>query len=238
MCGRVVSTWSAAQVASYFSATLNESLNDVDLGLRFNVAPTSPLYTVVAHHDAWQVNICHWGLVPRWAKNPANASKMINARSETLFERPSYRPLLSRHRCIVPVDGFYEWGPDRGPRYIYDAHATPLEFAGLWTTWRDADGHELNTCTVLTVQAAGAFAGVHHRMPVALDPEDRQFWLTPAPLDPVNLGDVLERAEARAQQRWALHEVSRAVNKVSVNGPQLIHPLGDGPAQGQLFDGV
>jgi len=236
MCGRVVSTWNAARVASYFNAIIGEDLGGMELGPRFNVAPTARLYAVIADHDTRRVVTCRWGLVPRWAKDTSGASKMINARSENLFERPSYRPLLSGHRCIVPIDGFYEWGPDRRPRYVHDATSLPLELAGLWTTWRDPDGHELRTCTVLTAEAVGALAAVHHRMPVALDPGDREAWLAHAPLDPLELASFVEHAGSRVQQYWALHEVSRAVNKVGIDDPSLIQAVSAETTQGQLFD--
>jgi len=237
MCGRVVSTWNAGRVASYFSAVLDDEPEGFDPGPRFNVAPTSLLNAVIAYHHMRRVITCRWGLVPRWAKDTSGASKMINARSENLFERPSYRPLLTGNRCIVPIDGFYEWGPDRRPRYVHDIDSSPLEIAGLWTTWRDPDGQELRTCTMLTAEAVGALAHLHHRMPVALDPHDRDAWLAPAPLDPLELASIVEHAATRAQRCWALHEVSRAVNKVGVDGPSLIEPVSAEPTQGQLFDG-
>jgi putative SOS response-associated peptidase YedK len=232
-----VSTWNAVRVASYFNAIIDDDLEGLDLGSRFNVAPTALLNTVIADHDTRRIVTCRWGLIPRWAKNPSGASKMINARAENLFERPSYRPLLSEHRCIVPIDGFYEWGSDKRPRYVYNTDSSPLELAGLWTTWRDPDGHALRTCTLLTTEAVGELAQVHHRMPVALDPGDRDSWLIPAPLDPLELARVVEHAGTRARQCWTVHEVSRAVNTVRADGPSLIQSVSPEPTQGQLFDG-
>lgn len=238
VCGRVVTTWSAPRLAEYFGAVIeDDSQVMVDLP-RFNVAPTSHLWTVIDDgSNRCRMMPSRWGLVPRWAKDTSGASKLINARSESLDERPTYRPLLARHRCVVPVNGFYEWGPDRNPRYIHDSSDLPLEFAGLWTTWRSPDGVDVRSCTVLTTESDGELAEIHHRMPVALDPLDRQAWLVPEPLHPDEIATVLDRARRRSLQRWRWHEVSRAVNKVGVDHAGLIEELPPEPSQGQLFNG-
>lgn len=233
-----MTTWNAVRLAQYFDATLEPDLAEVIREPRFNVAPTSMLWTVIARDDGRRLVMpSRWGLIPRWAKDASGASKLINARSESLFDRPTYRPLLARHRCVVPVDGFYEWGPDKRPRFIHDPGGDPVELAGLWTTWRAPDGDSVRTCTVLTTQAEGSLADVHHRMPVALDPADRDIWLVPEPMHPDEIGTVVERARDRSLARWRWHEVSREVNKVSVDHPGLIETLAAEPVQDQLFNG-
>ena len=237
MCGRVVTTWSAPRLAAYFGALWSPGPEDDGLDRpRFNVAPTSSLYAV---HDTPEggrrLVPLHWGLVPRWATDTSGASKMINARAESLFERPSYRPLMTRNRCIVPVDGFYEWGPDRQPRYIHDEAGTPLEVAGLWTAWQSPEGASLRSCTLLTTEAVDDLREVHHRMPVALDPDDRDTWLDLEPRHPDEVSRLVEQARRRASARWRWHEVSRAVNSVRSDEASLIEPLPGEPEQGQLF---
>lgn len=234
----MVTTWSAPRLADYFGAVIDDEAHLMGDTSHFNVAPTSLLWTVIDRgSDAHRLVPSRWGLVPRWAKDTSGASKLINARSEGLHERPTYRPLLARHRCVVPVTGFYEWGPDRNPRYVYDGGELPLELAGLWTTWRSPDGLEVRSCTVLTAESEGPLAEFHHRMPVALDPADRQAWLDPEPLHPDEIATVVDRARHRSLQRWTWHQVSRAVNKVGVDHPGLIEALPPEPSQGQLFNG-
>jgi len=238
VCGRVVTTWSAPRLASYFSALLTPEVVDTDELARYNVAPTSMLYVVRddAEGRRW-LDRCLWGLVPRWARDPSGASKLINARAESLFERPTFRPLMARHRCLVPIDGFYEWGPDRRPHYIHPADDIPLAVAGLWTTWHDPSGRLLRSCTLLTTDAIPELAPVHHRMPVAVTPDDRDTWLTPEPLHPDEVATIVERSRQWATGHWTWHEVSRDVNRAGVDRPALLEPLPAEPAQGQLFDG-
>jgi putative SOS response-associated peptidase YedK len=236
VCGRVVTIWSAPRLAEYFAADSDPSWSTVIDTPRFNVAPTSLLWTVVSEvEDHRRLVPARWGLIPRWAKDTSGASQLINARAEGLFERPTFRPLVARHRCLVPVGGFYEWGPDRKPRYLHDGEDLPLELAGLWTTWRSGEGLEVRSCTVLTTESTAALAQLHHRMPVALDPDDRERWLEPEPLHPDEIASVVARARTRSSARWQWHEVSKAVNKVGVDHSGLIEPVAPAPTQGQLF---
>jgi putative SOS response-associated peptidase YedK len=235
MCGRVVTTWNATRLAEYFEAMLDAESEEVLATPRYNVAPTSPLWTVVEQQGQRHLVVARWGLIPSWARDVSGAAKLINARAESLFDRPKFRPLLARHRCIVPVDGFYEWGPDREPRYIHARHDAPLEVAALWTTWRAPDEREVRSCTMLTASSIGELAAIHHRMPVALAERDRDLWLAPDPLHPDELNDVVMRARSEAEQNWTVHQVARAVNKVGVDEVTLVEAVGAEPVQGQLF---
>ena len=237
VCGRVVTTWSAARLASYFGAVPSDEVDlDAQDTARYNVAPTSWLFAIRDDLDGVRrLDRLRWGLIPRWARDTSGASKMINARAENLGDRPSYRPLLARHRCVVPIDGFYEWGPEHRPRYVHGRVAQPLEIAGLWTTWRDPQGRDVRSCTLLTAEAFDALTPVHHRMPVALSRQDRDAWLAHEPLHPDEITEIVERGRREAATTWQWHEVSRAVNKVGIDGPELIEPVAPEPQQTQLF---
>lgn len=220
-------------MASYFEA---RPVDELELGreleehdrARYNVAPTSWLFAIRDDADGVRrLDLLRWGLIPHWARDASGASKMINARAESLSERSSYRPLLTRHRCIVPIDGFYEWGHERRPRYVHGDAGHPLEIAALWTTWRDPERRPLRSVTLLTAEAFDALATVHHRMPVALSPDDRDLWLAHEALHPDEITDLVQRSRRHAADHWQWHTVSRAVNKVGVDAPELIEASDD-----------
>lgn len=170
-----------------------------------------------------------WGLVPSWSKDPKSGARLINARSETVLEKPSFRNLVPRHRCIVPLDGFYEWrtvpidgvvpSAPKQPVYAVRRDGRPIAAAGLWTTWRGADGASLHTCCLLTTEANGTMSPIHDRMPVILESDDWDDWLG---------GDVDEAValmRPAADSVLVVSEVSPRVNSVRNNGPELIEPI-------------
>src|SRR6187549_2631772 len=178
MCGRFVSTASPERIASYFGAEA-----DVEtLGANYNVAPTQDIYGVVTGPDGvLRVQAFHWGLIPSWAKDRKIGSKMINARSETLAEKPAFKGLLAKKRCLIPMDGFYEWKagaadgpvnakgkPLKQPMFIHRIDGEPLAVAGLWTAWKDpeAGSRWLQSATVVTTAANETMQAVHDRVPV------------------------------------------------------------------------
>jgi putative SOS response-associated peptidase YedK len=169
-----------------------------------------------------------WGLVPRWAKDPSGANRMINLRAETVREKKGWKSTLARRRCIIPIDGFYEWqdqgkGQRKQPFYITSRDFTPLALAGLWATWRDPDsGEELFTCTILTTSANDLMEPVHHRMPVILAPEDWDSWLDPENTDTEELAKLLAPAPEEMLTLWP---VDPAVGNVRNNRPELQEPL-------------
>jgi putative SOS response-associated peptidase YedK len=150
-----------------------------DLHPRYNIAPTQPV-AVVKDGGSRDVTLYQWGLVPSWAKDPSIGSRMINARSETLQEKPSFRNAFSRRRCLILSDGFYEWenkGGKKTPYFIHFENGKPFAFAGLWEFWRSPEGASLNSCTIITCQANELVSRLHERMPVII-PMDRQAaWL-------------------------------------------------------------
>ncbi|MGD9891647.1 MAG: SOS response-associated peptidase, partial [Dehalococcoidia bacterium] len=173
-----------------------------------------------------------WGLIPGWARDRTMAGKTFNARSETLMEKPSFRGLVARHRCIIPVSGFYEWsgtGKSKQPRYFHRADGRPLALAGLWTTWRDpTTGEAVTSHTIITTQANGMIAAYHQRMPVVLDDAGVALWLDPTVTDP---GVVLPLLAPAPDDLLTAHRVSDEVNNARNDGPQLILPLdGDEPS--------
>ncbi len=239
MCGRFVSAASPDRIAAYFDTVLpTEVAVGESLGENYNVAPTQDIYAVVGTADGEaRLDAFHWGLVPSWAKDRKIGSKMINARSETLAEKPSFKTLLRAKRCIVPMEGFYEWKPGveggpmnakgqplKQPMYIHRADGDPLAVAGLWTRWKDPadpDGRFLHSATVVTTAANHTMEPVHNRMPVILPSSAWATWLDPTNDDLESLGALLIGC---ADDVLVMHEVSTDVNNVRNNRPDLVEP--------------
>jgi putative SOS response-associated peptidase YedK len=173
MCGRFAQKSSAKKISKQSKVEEVPPLVE-----RFNVAPTQSVL-VVREPNEREAVFLKWGLVPRWAKDTAIGNKLINARSETVTERPSFREAFARRRCLVPLDGFFEWarrGESKRPFYFHMRDGEPFAVAGLWEVW-EGDGEPLETCTLLTTEANELLAGYHDRMPVILKPEDYDLWL-------------------------------------------------------------
>jgi putative SOS response-associated peptidase YedK len=232
MCGRFIATTAPAQLALMFDAELRDVESEGFLA-NYNVAPTTQVLMLSCESgdDAPATRVlrgAHWGLLPAWSKDRSRAASMINARSETLTEKPSFRPLLAAHRCVLPVDGYYEWrttGVDprvkqpKQPYFIRSADASSLAIAGLWTTWRDPrrGGAEIRSCSIITTSPNARLAEIHDRMPCILDGDDIQEWLA-APVAPLHL---LRTAH---EDRLVAVTVSTAVNNVRNKGAELIVP--------------
>ena len=171
-----------------------------------------------------------WGLIPSWAKDPKIGSRMINARAETLAEKPSYRTALTRRRCLIPADGFYEWreadNPKEGgrtPMYFHRADDDALfAFAGLWDEWHAPDGSPLRSCTIITGTPNPLVAPIHDRMPIILRPENESAWLDPSLRDPDALTALLAPYPADVMDVYA---VSRQVNSPAVDDRALLQPV-------------
>jgi putative SOS response-associated peptidase YedK len=250
MCGRFVSSHSADKISEFFGASFE---SEQSLPANFNVAPTQDVYAVVADASgAREVQPFHWGLVPSWAKDIKIGSKMINARSETIGEKPAFKGLFKKHRLIIPMDGFYEWQqagpvavlskagkPMKTPMFIHRADGDMLAVAGLWATWRDkAAGPAaqwLHSCTVITTAANDTMAPVHDRMPVLLAHEDWEEWLDPTNNDLDALQHLLVPA---ANDLLVMHAVSTAVNNVRNKGPELMLPVVAGAGSAELGLGL
>ena len=243
MCGRYASSRSPEELAEEFEVA--ETMIAAPLEPDFNVAPTKEVYAVVERPPSReseepptrQLRVLTWGLVPSWAKDPSIGSRMINARMETVAEKPAYRRAFAARRCLLPADGYFEWyatsqtgrggKPVKQPFFIRPRDGGSLAMAGLYEIWRDPDRAEDDparfrwTCTVITTDAEDSLGRIHDRMPLMVERERWHAWLDPrAPRDA--LLDLLTPAEPGRLEAYA---VSRAVNNVRNNGPSLVEPL-------------
>lgn len=221
MCGRFTSKAEPEDVEKEFK------IGKVDPALftaRFNIAPTQMIPVVLESKGARLVNQLRWGLIPSWAKDDSIGSKLINARAETLAEKPSFKNAFARRRCLIPASGFYEWQKQakgaKQPFYFYLQDKPVFGFAGLWESWIDKmTGEELETCTIITTTANEVLEPVHERMPVILKPENYDLWLD----EKEKNTDRLQRLLAPyPPDEMAAHAVSRAVNVVSTDAEELI----------------
>ena len=225
MCGRYTLTADAESIQQAFQ------LEDAAIwaGPRYNIAPTQQV-AVITDREPKLLSLMKWGLVPSWAKDPKIGSRMINARSETAAQKPSFRTAFKRRRCLIPANGYYEWkreGKQKTPIYIQHAERDIFAFAGLWENWKTPDGDWLQTCTILTTEANQRIREVHHRMTVIIEPDDYELWLAPRELHP---GEWQPLMLGPRDEQLRYHAVSREVNYVRNDHPALIEPAEpDGP---------
>jgi putative SOS response-associated peptidase YedK len=221
MCGRYSQRQSAKIIAQAFQ------VNDVPtLEPRYNIAPTQSVPTVLQTSASTnrQFKMLHWGLIPSWAKDPKMGAKLINARAETVAEKPAFRSALRQRRCLVLADGFYEWQQQeqkkqKQPFYFRLSDERPFAFAGLWEHWKGEDGKEIESCTLLTTEANELMQPIHNRMPVILDPKDYDLWLDPEVKKPELLQPLLH--PYRSEEMTA-YPVSTVVNKPSNDNAECI----------------
>jgi putative SOS response-associated peptidase YedK len=188
----------------------------------YNIAPTQEVAAVVEEDEKRKLEMLRWGLIPSWAKDPAIGNKMINARAETVSEKPSFRKAFKVRRCLILADGFYEWQKtDNGkqPYYIKMQDDSPFAFAGLWEIWQNEE--EIRSATIITTDANDLMDEIHHRMPVILPPEDYAMWLDPDFDEKELLTSLLKPYPADAMEAYP---VSRRVNKPSNNEPSVVEP--------------
>ena len=234
MCGRYAAGRKPEELVQLFDVETWEPAEA--LGPDWNVAPTKPVHAVLERpvrgagpEPVRQLRTLRWGLVPAWAGSPAAAAKMINARAETVHEKPAYRQPFASRRCLVPADGYFEWaGAGRQPYFVTPADGSVMAMAGLYEFWRDRAVPAEDpaawwcTCTVVTTAAEPALAGIHERMPLVLPPDRWDAWLDPSLTDPDRARQLLVppppgRMEARP--------VSSAVGSFRNNGPELLLPV-------------
>ena len=194
-----------------------------DFTPRYNIVPTTDI--PVIRCSPTHQNVLHqlrWGLVPHWSKDPTIGSRLINARSESLTEKPSFRSAFARRRCLIPADGFYEWdrqGTTKQPYYFTERNGELLAFGGLWESWTAPDGSLLRTTCIITTQATGEVALIHDRMPLIIPMDKVTAWLTGTPEE---VQKLLRPASYETLRSWP---VSRNVNRVQEEGPKLIEPI-------------
>jgi putative SOS response-associated peptidase YedK len=199
----------------------------------YNIAPTT--YVAAVREDVAatrRLAMLYWGLVPAWAREKAIGARMINARAETLSEKPAFRDAYRRRRALVPADGYYEWmklgAKDKQPYFIRPASGSPFAFGALWEKWRDpVTGEPLESCAIITTQALHSIAHIHDRMPLVIRPEDHAEWLDPRNGDCERLDRLLSPGRAG---EMVVRPVGRMVSNARNDGPQLIDPLPDAPS--------
>ncbi|MGH9043136.1 MAG: SOS response-associated peptidase [Acidimicrobiia bacterium] len=221
MCGRYASSQPLSDLAERF---LIDEVRTEPLPPSWNVAPTDPVYAVAEHEGRRLLGSFRWGLIPPGARDPAQGPRPINARAETLVERPLFRDAFARRRCLLPADGFYEWESRDGrkqPYFFAPGEGDVLAMAGLWSTWR-REGHAIRTCAIITTSANQIVAPLHDRMPVILPPEHWEVWLDRDEHDLALLSSLLVPAPDELLQP---RPVGTEVNSVRNNGPGLTAPV-------------
>ncbi|PWH17879.1 MAG: hypothetical protein DDG60_01445 [Anaerolineae bacterium] len=221
MCGRFTLTVEATELQQAFPGYTFPA----QFKPRFNICPGQPVLAVL-NTPALTVDSLVWGLIPAWAKDPQIGSRLINARAETLAEKPSFRGAYRYKRCLIFADGFYEWQirPEskfKVPHYIRLKSGQPFTFAGLWEEWHASDGSLVKSCTIITTEPNALMSAIHNRMPVILPPAAHQQWLDPTPQTPQSLQPLLLPYPS---EEMMAYPVSTLVNKPENDRPELIHP--------------
>jgi putative SOS response-associated peptidase YedK len=224
MCGRFTLTIDPTSLQQAFPWAVIPD----DLFPRYNIAPTQPV-AVIPNTGENTASMYKWGLIPSWAKDPSIGDRMINARAESLAEKPSFRNAFRRRRCLILADGFYEWkqNPDlksKQPIYIRMKDNQPFAFAGLWELWKSSDGSEIRSCTIITTQPNSLLEPIHNRMPVILPANTYQRWLAIEDTQPNQLNDLLVPYQA---SDMIAYPVSRMVNSPETESPELIKSIGE-----------
>jgi putative SOS response-associated peptidase YedK len=221
MCGRFTLTLDPGDLQELFPDLVIPS----QIKPRFNIAPSQPV-AVIPNTEDRILDFFVWGLIPSWAKDPEIGSRLINARSETLAEKPSFRTSFKRRRCLILADGFYEWqqmpGGGKQPVYIHMKSRIAFTFAGLWDIWRAPDGSEVRSCTIITTEPNELLKPIHSRMPVILPQEAYSTWLTAQDQPPEALTPLLTPYRS---DEMAFHPVSRLVNSPNNDVAECIQPV-------------
>ena len=225
MCGRYTLSQLPEAIAQTFGIQ-----QVLDLQPQYNIAPTQIVAAILHNPESnrRELQQLRWGLIPSWAKDPGISVKMINARAETVAEKPSFRAAFKRRRCLVVADGFYEWQRQENkkqPFYFRLQDEQPFGFAGLWEQWQSPEGKEVASCTIVTTEANELMQSVHNRMPVILKPEDYDLWLNPQLQAPDTLQQLLQPYLSEAMTAYP---VSTVVNSPKNNTPECIVPIGEG----------
>jgi len=221
MCGRFTLTVDPAEL----QGTFTDFIFPPKFAPRFNITPSQPVLAI-PNDDANTADFFIWGLIPMWAKDPSIGNRLINARGETVAEKPSFRGSFKYKRCLILADGFYEWKANSGkktktPYYIHMKSHKPFVFAGLWDSWESSDGSSIKTCTIITTEPNELMETIHNRMPVILHPRDYAKWLDPSPQTPENLLPLIKPFPA---DNMSAYPVSTLVNKPGNDSPELVVP--------------
>lgn len=221
MCGRFTITALAEDLVNRYKAVLSEDFN---YRPNYNVAPLQYIPTIIGSSTGNRLGMLRWGLVPSWAKDDKIGSKMINARSETLTEKPAFRQLINSKRCIIPSNGIYEWktvNSKKQPMRIVMKDESVFSMAGLYETWTDPNGQKLSTCTIITTEPNSLMAEIHNRMPVILSKEDESIWLGRE----IDQKVVLELLKPFSADRMRAYKVGIEVGNVRNNNEHLLDEI-------------
>ncbi|MEC4815421.1 MAG: SOS response-associated peptidase [Scytonema sp. PMC 1069.18] len=222
MCGRFTLYQLGNALAQIFHV---EKLPELEP--KYNIAPTQ-MVTTVLYNSATkkrELQQLRWGLIPSWAKDPRMGVKLINARAETVTEKPAFRSAFKHRRCLIVADGFYEWqqqGSKKQPFYFRLLEEKPFGFAGLWEQWKSPEGDQISSCTILTTEANQLVQPIHDRMPVILQPEDYDTWLDPQLQTPERLQPLLH---PYSSEKMTAYPVSTLVNSPKHNHPECVKPM-------------
>ncbi len=219
MCGRFAITLPIEAMSQLFDAI---PANDLSIVPNYNVCPTTNIHTITYDNNVRRLRSMRWGFIPKWYKNVSDGPLLINARSETVAEKPAFRKACRTTRCLIPSDGFYEWQRRNGgksvPYRVTRSDGAPLVMAGIWQDW-EREGKKISTCAIITTEANSKTAEIHHRLPVILSPEDWPLWL----------GEVGNGAAALMlpvlENALDLCRVSSCVNSNLSSGSKLWNPL-------------
>lgn len=216
MCGRFSMTSPWELLKERFDVEIPES----DYRLRYNAAPGQDLF-VIPEETPKEAQLYHWGLVPFWAKDPKIGNRLINARAETVAEKPAFRKSFQKHRCLVLADGFYEWDKKGGKRIPYRVmlkNEEPFAFAGICDYWKDKEGNELKSFSIITTDANQLIEKIHDRMPVILSREDEKVWLDPQ----LDIKEAIKMLKPFPAEEMKMYPVSTLVNSPKNDIPEII----------------
>jgi putative SOS response-associated peptidase YedK len=220
MCGRFVITSPPAALRQIFGY-----IEQPNFPPRHNIAPTQPIPVVIIENGIRHFRLMRWGLLPGWVKDPRKFTLLINARAETVLEKPAFRNAMKRRRCLIPADGYYEWQASeqrKRPHFIHRRGGHSIGLAGLAETWIGPNGEELDTVAIVTAAASADLAVLHHRVPVTIAPGDFERWLDCGAHD---AEDAMALLRAPDEGEFVWHEVSTRVNRVANDDAQLILPI-------------
>lgn len=221
MCGRFALSAKTSEVEKLLPGLYSSK----DIKPNYNIAPTQQI-AIVTNQNPKEIIFAHWGLIPSWAKDKSIANKMINARAETLHEKPAFRNLISKKRCLIFADGFYEWKRIEGskkkiPYFIKMKTGEPFTFAGLWDNWRSNENQLITSTVIITTEPNELMKTIHNRMPVIIAPEERGLWLS----DNIDSKDLSFLMKPYPTDTMEAYQVSDLVNSPSMNLPDIIKPV-------------
>jgi len=224
MCGRFTLFASFEIILEEFD--IQRSIEEIFYEASYNIAPTQLVLSIINDGQINRMGYLKWGLIPSWAKDEKVASKLINARSETVDEKPSFKNSFNKRRCIIPMDSFYEWnreGKSKTPMRIKMKDDALFGVAGIWDSWKSSSGEVIHTCTILTTEPNELMKDIHDRMPVIIPKEQQSLWLNPHNHDKEQLKSLLIPYDS---ENMIAYEVSNQVNSPTNNSEELIHQIG------------